>query len=151
MITLGQQNRALWNHVEIAEALSLLESASSPGRYQLEARITAEHGKAATAIETDWKAIAALYEQLSWRVPSAVVALNQAAAVALAYGSETGLALMDRISGLDGYSFHHSARADLLRRPGRNPESRAAYRRALDLVTNPVERCYLTARLEDLD
>ena len=152
MITLEHQNRADWNHAEIAEALLLLESASSPapGRYQLEARIAAEHGKAAMATDTNWKAIAALYEQLSWRVPSAVVALNQAAAVAMAYGCETGLALMDQITELDGYYLYHSARADLLRRLDRKADSASAYRRALALATNPVERSYLTARLEAL-
>jgi RNA polymerase sigma-70 factor (ECF subfamily) len=155
MITLEHQNRADWNYAEIAEAMSLLESTSesapAPGRYQLEARIAAEHGKAAKATETNWKVIAALYEQLSWRVPSAVVALNQAAAVAMAYGCETGLGLMDQITELDGYYLYHSARADLLRRLGRKAESATAYRRALALATNPVECSFLTTRLKALD
>jgi RNA polymerase sigma-70 factor (ECF subfamily) len=121
------------------------------GRCQPEARIAAEQGKAATAIETNWKATAALYEQLSWLLPSAAVALNQAAAVAMAYGSETGLALMGRITELDDYYLYHPARADLLRRLGGKPEAAAACRRVVDLVTNPVERTCLTARLEVLD
>jgi RNA polymerase sigma-70 factor (ECF subfamily) len=152
MMTLEKQNRTQWNHAEIAEALALLNPNPDPdpGRYQLEARIAAEHGKAATAADTNWKAIAALYEQLSWRVPTAVVALNQAAAVAMAYGCETGLALMDRISDLDGYYLYHAARADLLRRLGRDPEAASAYRRALDLATNPVELTWLAGRLESL-
>ena len=106
------------------------------------------HARAATPAETDWRAIARLYEELSWFIPSAVVALNQAVAVAMSDGFETGLALMDRIGELDGYYLYHSARADLLRRLGRNPEAAAAYQRALGLVTNPVERAYLTRRLE---
>jgi RNA polymerase sigma-70 factor (ECF subfamily) len=150
MITLEKQNRTQWNYTEISEALALLDANSDPGRYQLEARIAAEHGKAATAAETNWKAIAALYEQLSWRVPTAVVALNQAAAVAMAYGCETGLALMDRICEPDGYYLYHAARADLLRRLGRDPAAATAYRRAPDLATNPVELTWLAGRLTSL-
>ena len=153
LITLEEQDRSLWNRAEVDEALGLLAQPAgrepkAPGRYELEARIAAVHARAATPAETDWRAIARLYEELSWFIPSAVVALNQAVAVAMSDGFETGLALMDRIGELDGYYLYHSARADLLRRLGRNPEAAAAYQRALGLVTNPVERAYLTRRLE---
>ena len=153
LITLEEQDRSLWNRAEVDEALGLLAQPAgrepkAPGRYELEARIAAVHARAATPAETDWRAIARLYEELSWFIPSAVVALNQAVAVAMSDGFETGLALMDRIGELDGYYLYHSARADLLRRLGRNPEAAAAYQRALALVTNPVERAYLTRRLE---
>ncbi len=153
LITVEEQDRSLWNRAEVDEALGLLAQPAgrepkAPGRYELEARIAAVHARAATPAETDWRAIARLYEELSWFIPSAVVALNQAVAVAMSDGFETGLALMDRIGELDGYYLYHSARADLLRRLGRNPEAAAAYQRALALVTNPVERAYLTRRLE---
>jgi RNA polymerase sigma-70 factor (ECF subfamily) len=85
--------------------------------------------------------------------PSPVVALNRAAAVAMADGPAAGLELMDSLAAsgaLDGYHLLHAARADLLRRLGRAPEAAAAYRRALDLATNPVERAFLTRRLAEV-
>jgi len=148
LITLEQQDRSLWNAEEIREGLKLLPKAR--GRYSLQADIAAVHARAKRSDETDWRAIASLYEELSWLIPSAVVALNQAAAVAMGYGCEKGLALMDRITELEQYYLFHSARADLLRRLGRNTEAAAAYERALALATNPVERAFLTSRLESV-
>jgi RNA polymerase sigma-70 factor, ECF subfamily len=145
LITLEQQDRSLWNAEEIREGLKLLPT--ERGRYSLQADIAAAHARAKRSDETDWRAIASLYEELSWLIPSAVVALNQAAAVAMGYGCEKGLALMDRITELEQYYLFHSARADLLRRLGRNTEAAAAYERALSLATNPVERAFLTSRL----
>jgi RNA polymerase sigma-70 factor (ECF subfamily) len=148
LITLEDQDRSLWNREEIREGLAMVPATS--GRYSLQARIAATHAKAARAADTDWRAIAALYEELSWQIPSAVVALNHAVAVAMAAGCQTGLALMDRITELDSYYLFHSARADLLRRLGRNTESAAAYERAITLATNPVERAYLVRRLDSV-
>ena len=148
LITLEQQDRSLWNAEEIREGLKLLPKAR--GRYSLQADIAAVHARAKRSDETDWRAIASLYEELSWLIPSAVVALNQAAAVAMGYGCEKGLALMDRITELEQYYLFHSARVDLLRRLGRNTEAAAAYERALALATNPVERAFLTSRLESV-
>jgi RNA polymerase sigma-70 factor (ECF subfamily) len=82
--------------------------------------------------------------------PSPVVALNRAVAVAMRDGPAAGLALMDGLAAagdLDGYHLLHAGRADLLRRLGRTPEAAAAYRRALELTANPVERRYLARRL----
>jgi RNA polymerase sigma-70 factor (ECF subfamily) len=84
---------------------------------------------------------------------SPVVALNRAVAVAMLHGPAAGLALMDELAAsgdLDGYHFLHAGRADLLRRLGRGPEAATAYRRALELATNPVEQGFLTRRLAEV-
>jgi RNA polymerase sigma-70 factor (ECF subfamily) len=148
LITLEDQDRSLWNRDEIREGIALAPATN--GQYALQAQIAAVHARAARAADTDWQAIAKLYEELSWQIPSAVVALNHAVAIAMAVGCDAGLALMDRITELDSYYLFHSARADLLRRLGRNAESAAAYERALALATNPVERAYLTRRLHSV-
>jgi RNA polymerase sigma-70 factor (ECF subfamily) len=148
LVTLEDQDRSLWNRDQIREGVAMAPAAN--GRYSLQAQIAAVHAKAARADDTDWRAIAKLYEELSWQIPSAVVALNHAVAVAMALGCDTGLALMDRITELDGYYLFHSAKADLLRRLGRNTESAAAYERAIALATNPVERAYLVRRLQSV-
>ena len=79
-----------------------------------------------------------------------MVELNRAVAIAMVEGPERGLAHIDRIEGLDGYQHLHSARGDLLRRAGRPGDAAAAYRRALELATNPVERAFLEERLAEL-
>jgi RNA polymerase sigma-70 factor (ECF subfamily) len=80
--------------------------------------------------------------------PSPVIELNRAVAVAMADGPDAGLVLMEPLADeLDRYHLFHAARADLLRRTGRTSEAQVAYRRALDLVTNPVERKYLMKRV----
>ncbi|HVW86679.1 MAG TPA: DUF6596 domain-containing protein [Bryobacteraceae bacterium] len=147
LITLEDQDRSLWNRDEIREAFELLARGPGGGRYQMEARIAAEHARAASAADTRWRAIAGFYAELRRLIPTPVVALNHAAAVAMADGFEAGLGLMDRIDGLEDYYLFHAARADLLRRLGRNAEAAGAYARALDLATNPVERNYLARRL----
>jgi RNA polymerase sigma-70 factor (ECF subfamily) len=120
-----------------------------PGRYQVEAAIAALHVQAPTAEEIDWLQIAELYEQL-WRlVPSPVVALNRAVAVAQAGRPEDGLALVDRIDGLERYHLLHAARADFLRQLGRYVEARDEYARALELTRNPAEQEFLRQRLDE--
>jgi RNA polymerase sigma-70 factor (ECF subfamily) len=115
----------------------------------LQAAIAACHARARTAVDTDWGRIAVLYEALARVMPSPVVELNRAVAVAMADGPEAGLDRIDRIDGLDGYLHYHSARADLLRRLGRTGAARAAYRRALDLGPNGAERAFLERRLTE--
>jgi RNA polymerase sigma-70 factor (ECF subfamily) len=112
----------------------------------LQAAIAALH----TADDTDWREIAVLYRRLGELTPSPVIDLNTAVAVAMAEGFEAGLALVDRIQGLDEYYLLHSTRADLLRRLGRTSESSTAYERALDLAPSDVERSFLRARLAAL-
>jgi RNA polymerase sigma-70 factor (ECF subfamily) len=149
---LEEQDRSRWHRHEIEEGLALARRSmrARPGPYALQAAIAAVHGEAASAEATDWHQIAALYDELVAVAPTPVVELNRAAAVAMAHGPEAGLALADRIEGLDGYHHFHSARADLLRRLGRADEAAAAYRRALELATNAVERRFLRRRLAEV-
>jgi RNA polymerase sigma factor (sigma-70 family) len=154
VVLLADQDRSRWDHREIVEAVGLLGRAlrrGRPGPYQLQAGIAALHAQAPSADQTDWAGIAALYAQLLALTPSPVVALNHAAAVAQATSPGEGLALIDRIDGLDRYHLLHAARADLLRRLGRTAEAAAAYRRAHELATNPADRRFLAGRLHDLD
>jgi RNA polymerase sigma-70 factor (ECF subfamily) len=153
LVLLADQDRARWDAGAIAEGLALLarsEDDPAPGAYRLEAAIAAEHSRAATVDATDWRRIAALYDLLLARIPSPVVALNRAVAIAMADGPERGLAEIDAVEGLEGYHLMHSARADLLRRMGRGADAAAAYRRARALTANPVERDFLDRRLAEL-
>ncbi|HEY2940309.1 MAG TPA: RNA polymerase sigma factor [Gaiellaceae bacterium] len=149
LVLLDEQDRGLWDRARIAEGRHVLDRAlrlRRPGPYQIQAAIASLHLEK----ETDWPQIAALYEQLACFAPSPVVELNRAVAVALAEEPERGLALIDRIEGLGGYRHLHSARADLLRRLGRNGEAAVAYRRALELATQPSERAFLERRLAEV-
>jgi RNA polymerase sigma-70 factor (ECF subfamily) len=119
----------------------------------VQAAIAAVHAEAPTPEATDWPQIAYLYEQLNRLGPSPVVALNRAAAVAMAYGVDHGLRLMDALEAsatLESYYLLPAARADLLRRGGRFGEAAEAYRKALSLCTNPIERRYLERRLAEV-
>ncbi len=154
LVLLEDQDRSLWRLDEIEEGLRL--AARRPGQpagpYALQAAIAAEHGRALTPGTTDWARIAELYERLREIAPSAVVALNHAVAVAMARGPEAGLELIAEIEAsgkLDAYHLLHSARGDLLGRLGRAAESAEAYRRAVDLASNPVERAFLERRLAE--
>ncbi len=154
VVLLADQDRARWDRSEIAEAVGLLGRAlrlGAPGPYQLQAAIVALHAQAPSAELTDWPRIAALYTELLGLAPSPVVALNHAVAVAMATTPAEGLALIDRIDGLERYHLLHSARADLLRRLDRTAEAAAAYRRAHELATNPADRRFLAGRLHALD
>jgi RNA polymerase sigma factor (sigma-70 family) len=164
VVLLADQDRARWDRAEIGEAVRLLDRAlrqrtpgqrtpghGTPGPYQLQAAIAALHAQAPSADRTDWPRIAALYAELLAVTPSPVVALNHAVAVAMATTPADGLALIDRIDGLDRYHLLHAARADLLRRLDRPGEAAAAYRRAHELATNPADRRFLAGRLLALD
>ena len=157
MVLLDEQDRTRWDRRSIHEGVGLVRralrtSAPNPGPYALQAAIAAVHAEAETAEQTDWPQIAALYGVLARTQPSPVVELNRSVAIAMADGPAVGLARIDRLAetgDLDGYYLLHSARADLLRRLDRHGESVEAYRRALELVTNPVERTYLQRRLAE--
>ena len=155
LVTLEEQDRALWNRTEIDEGVQLLERAltmGAVGKYQLQAAIAAVHCEAATAAETDWRQIVALYEELMRISSSPVVALNHAAAVAMADGFAEGLRLIEAIGAggkLDNYYLFHAARADLLRRIHRFDEAQIAYQAALSLTTNNVEQNYIRRRLRE--
>ena len=153
LILLSDQDRSRWDGAEIEEGVRMLNRAlrlRRPGRYQLEASIAALHAASPSAEEVDWPQIAALYEQLLVFVPSPVVALNRAVAVAEAGRPEDGLELVDRIEGLERYHLLYAVRADFLRRLDRPAEASDAYRRALELTRNPAEREFIARRLDEL-
>jgi RNA polymerase sigma-70 factor (ECF subfamily) len=156
LVTLEEQDRSRWDPGRIAEGQALAERAlrrGGAGFYALQAAIAALHAQAARAEDTDWPQIAALYALLLRLHPSPVVALNHAAAVAMGERLDRGLRLMERLEAsgeLDGYHLLHAARADLLRRLGRNAEAVSAYERALQLVTHAAERRYLERRLREV-
>ena len=151
LVLLEDQDRARWDQEMIDEGLALIDTAVEirrPGPYQVQAAIAALHARAPRPEDTDWPQVATLYRGLKAMWPSPVIELNRAVAVAMADGPDAGLALMDPLaSELDRYHLFHAARADLLRRSGRAVEAEAAYRKALALVTNPVERRYLMQRV----
>ena len=154
LVLLEDQDRARWDQDAIDEGLALLDAAIAqrrPGPYQLQAAIAALHARAPRSEDTDWPQIAALYGRLADASPSPVVELNRAVAVAMADGPARALPLVDALAGeLDGYHLFHSARADLLRRLDRREEAAQAYRRALELATNPSERAFLERRLAEV-
>ena len=156
LVTLEEQDRSLWHRAQITEGLTLVEAALRMGRvgpYQLQAAIAALHAEALSAVETDWAQIAALYHELARIQPSPVVQLNGAVAIGMAEGPRRGLALIDELGAsgeLDRYHLFHAARADMLRRLRAFEAAAEAYRRALALMANSVERAYLERRLAAL-
>jgi RNA polymerase sigma-70 factor (ECF subfamily) len=155
LVLLDEQDRSQWDGAEIEEGLGLVERAlrhGAAGPYTIQAAIAAEHARAADPSVTDWRSIATLYAALTRISDSPVIKLNRAAAVAMAEGPERGLELMDELAGdLEKYHLFHAARADLLRRLERADEATAAYRRALELVSNPAERAFLERRLSETE
>jgi RNA polymerase sigma-70 factor (ECF subfamily) len=155
LVLLEDQDRARWDHDMIDEGLSMLDRAIGlrrPGPYQLQAAIAALHARAPRPEDTDWPQIAALYGRLAEVTPSPVVELNRAVAIAMADGPKRGLKLIEPLArDLDDYYLFHSARADLLRRLDRDVEAADAYRRALELATNPSEREFLERRMIEVD
>jgi RNA polymerase sigma-70 factor (ECF subfamily) len=156
LIVLDEQDRTLWHTEQIREGTALTESAlhgGSKGPYALQASIAALHANAKTARDTDWPQIAALYAALLAANPSPVIEVNWAVAVAMARTPDDGLALLDKLEAREQLSEFHllpAARADLLRRMGKSAEAAQAYRRALALATNDVERRFLSRRLAQL-
>jgi RNA polymerase sigma-70 factor (ECF subfamily) len=154
IVLLEDQDRARWDQEMIDEGLAKLDAAMimrRPGLYQVQAAIAALHAQAPRPEDTDWPEIATLYRVLRAMSPSPVIELNWAVAVAMADGPDAGLALMEPLGNeLDRYHLFHAARADLLRRSGRTAEAKLAYQRALELVTNPVERKYLQRRVSQV-
>jgi RNA polymerase sigma-70 factor (ECF subfamily) len=156
LILLNQQDRLLWNRDQIAEGISLTESALASrrfGAYTLQAAIAAVHAEASSAASTDWRQITLLYDRLIRIQPSPVVELNRAVAVAMCEGPEQGIRLIDGLLAreeLANYHLAHSARADLCRRLGRLPEARASYEKALALALQEPERRFLAGRLREL-
>ena len=153
LVLLDQQDRSLWRKDEAEEGVALLHQALSLGArgpYAIQAAIAALHLQAKTPAQTDWGQIVGLYDRLLAIDASPIVALNRAAAVAMAEGAERGLAQIDDLASsgvLRGYHLLPASRADLLRRLGRFEEAATAYREALSLTRNEAERRFLEARL----
>ena len=156
LVLLEEQNRSIWDQKEIQEGVTLLDRALHMGRagpYQVQAAISALHAQAKHPEDTDWGQIAALYGELLRMMPSPIVELNRAVAVAMADGPLRGLALLNRLElelALRDYYLFHAARADLLRRAGRMNEAAASYSQALRLCQNERERAFLRRRLAEV-
>jgi RNA polymerase sigma-70 factor (ECF subfamily) len=154
IVVLEDQDRSLWDHRQIAEALPLVtEALGEPRPFALQAAIAAEHCRAARAQDTDWRGILRLYDLLEHAQPSPVVSLNRAVAVAMVEGPRSGLALIDQLvasNDLESYHLLHAARADLLRRLGSFAEAAKSYQQALALATNQSERRFLECRLREV-
>lgn len=157
LILLEDQDRSLWDRALIVEAQGRIERALRSrrvGPFLLQAAIAAVHAEAPSARATNWTEVVALYDVLLRVDPSPVVALNRAAALAMRDGAEAGLAAVDAVmkdGALDAYALAHAARADMLRRLGRNEAARASYERALELTCQPAEQRFLASRLGGLE
>jgi RNA polymerase sigma-70 factor (ECF subfamily) len=155
LVPLEEQDRDRWDRQVIEEGCEILTTAlrrRRPGPYQLQAAIAACHASARESSDTDWSEIAGLYSRLLAVMPSPVVELNRAVAVAMAEGPGVGLALVESLEAsgaLAGYHLLSATRADLLRRLDRSGEAAASYREALELATTDAERRYLTRRLAE--
>jgi RNA polymerase sigma-70 factor (ECF subfamily) len=152
-VLLNDQDRSRWDYVLVTRGLAALERAMSLkaplGPYALQAAIAACHARARTPEDTDWKQIVALYDALSQITPSPVVELNRAVAVAMAFGPEAGLELVDGLRdepALRGYHLLPSVRGHLLEELGRRGEARAEFRRAAELTANSRERALMRRR-----
>lgn len=155
LVLLDEQDRSRWDQAKIREGIAILDEAlaqRNPGPYQVQAAISALHAEAPTADATDWRQIAALYERLAAMMPSMVVEVNRAVAVAMAEGPSAGLQMLLRLEDqADDFYPYHAARADLLRRMNQREAAADAYQRALDLCTNNTERTYLHRRLVEME
>jgi RNA polymerase sigma-70 factor (ECF subfamily) len=156
IVTLEDQDRTRWDGALIAEGFHLLGAAGaleSAGPYQLQAAIASCHADP-EATNTDWEKISNLYEQLAAIMPSPVVSLNHAVAVAMAHGPEAGLARLDELEAQGSLSQYHllpATRADLLRRLGHRDAAAVSYRQALALAPTAPEQRYLQRRLREME
>ena len=149
LIPLDEQDRSRWDAAAIAEGVALI-SATLPrgavGAYQLQAAIAAVHDEAASAEETDWPQILALYGVLLEMSDNPMVALNHAIAVAMVEGPAAGLARLDALAGDERLAGHYrleAVRGHLLERAGDREKAREYYRRAAERTTSAPERDYL--------
>jgi len=151
LVLLRDQDRSLWDHEAIADAVRLLTRAARrqrPGPYQLQAAIVACHAEAERWQDTDWEQIVLLYDMLLHLAPSPVTRLHRAIAVRYTTGARAAMAELDDLAGvLGGYHLYHASRAELLRELGHPGQARAADRRALELTANPAEQAILQQRL----
>ena len=154
-ILLLDQDRTRWDHVLIRRGLAALQRAEEfgggLGPYALQAAIAACHARARIASETDWARIAALYDALAQLMPSPIVELNRAVAVAMAFGPSAGLEIIDAIASEQSLKAYHllpSVRGDFLFKLGRHAEARSEFQRAASLTQNAREREFLLGRAQ---
>ncbi len=156
LILLDDQDRRLWKRELIDEGSALVRAAlstQSVGPYALQAAIAAVHAGAPTPADTDWREIIGLYDLLLRITPSPIIALNRTVAVAQLNGPEIGLQHLEELlagGALENYQLAHAARADFLRRLGRNAEARRAYRRAIELTEQGPAKRFLEKRIAEL-
>jgi RNA polymerase sigma-70 factor (ECF subfamily) len=147
VVTLAEQDRTRWDRTLISEGQALVRRClrqNCPGRYQIQAAINAVHSQAETIGDTDWAQIITLYDQLLLYLPTPIVALNRAVAVAEVAGPTAALAIVEDLD-LDDYHLFHATRGEILRRLGRHDEATRAFRTALELTDNQAERAFLDA------
>ncbi|MCX9152841.1 MULTISPECIES: RNA polymerase sigma factor [Pseudomonas] len=156
LVLLDEQDRSLWDASLIAEGCTLVERALTTrrfGPYCLQAAIAAVHAEAPSAGQTDWPQIVGLYDVLLRAMPSPVIELNRAVALAMRDGPLAGLqqveAILARGELLD-YHLAHSARGEFCRRLGRWEDARLAYEKALSLTQQVPEQRFLDSRLAEL-
>ncbi len=156
LLLLAEQDRSRWDTREIADGVVLLRESLAhrpPGRFALQAAIAAVHAQSPSWEVTDWVEIVGIYDLLASSWPSPVVALNRAIAVGMRDGPQAGLDALEPLGSqpqLATYPYLAAARADFLRRLGRQTEAASAYQEALLLTSNEVERRYLAGRLDEV-
>src|SRR5262249_45908858 len=154
LVPLPEQNRELWNWVQIEEGRTFLQNAlrlGAAGPLVLQAAIAAVHAKSRSAAETDWKQIVEIYEQLFALNASPVVALNGAVAVSMADGPAVALPLLDALEDrLGTKTAWHAGRADVLRRMKRWSDAVGGYRAARGPTANEVQRRFFDRRIAEL-
>lgn len=155
LVLLEDQDRSRWDPGAIDEGLLLVDGLGRgrPGRFALQAAISAVHARAVSWQDTDWARVLLLYDALLVVWPSPVVALNRVVAVLMVSGPAVALAEVEALAAdarLTGYRYLAATRADLLRRLSRNEEAAAAYREALALTDNAAERAFLSSRLSSV-
>jgi RNA polymerase sigma-70 factor (ECF subfamily) len=156
MLLLEEQDRTQWDRAQVTEGLALVVNAlrgGGAGRFAVQAAIAAVHTEAPTYADTDWRQVLELYDELLRRWPSPVVALNRCVAVLMVDGPQAAL---DEVDALDAsgrlaeYRYLPATRGDLLRRLDRFSEAAQAYRSAIALTDNDLERAFLAGRLSDV-
>ena len=154
LILLEDQDRTLWNRAMIAEGLALIDKAlrhAAPGPYQVQAAIAAMHARAASAQDTDWRQIDALYAALERMTPSPVVTLNRAVAVSKTTGPEAALAMIEPLAQpLASYFYFYGVKGAFLMQLGRNLEAREAFNRAISLAGAAAEAAHIRLHLDRL-
>jgi predicted RNA polymerase sigma factor len=156
-VRLNEQDRSRWDRILIARGLEALRRArglrGGPGPYTIQAGIAACHATSFTPVDTDWRAIVALYDQLLAVQPSPIVALNRAVAVSMAVGPQAGLDLVEELRSIPALAEYHllpAVRGDFLERLGRIDEARGSFARAAELAQNGAERELLRERIRGL-